>query len=155
MSIYKNGDKILNSITAIEEEKVKEIVGNEMTAKGVCTTKVADVPKTSISWSDETYFKSNDIVSTGNYYQVRNGVCFVNIDILCVTPKSNGYVLPIVLPKPTVDYVHANISSLPNGAHEHSSIIIAVGFSGTSVVAYGGITNSRYLGTFSYPVADL
>lgn len=30
MSIYKNGDKILNSITAVEEEKVKEIV-NERT----------------------------------------------------------------------------------------------------------------------------
>ena len=120
----------------------------------VCPTSVADVPKTSITWSDETYFKSNDVISTGNYYQVRNGVCFVNIDIVCTTPKDGGYILPIVLPKPTIDYVHANISSLPNGAYEHSSITIAVAFSGTHVSIYGGIANNRYLGTFSYPVAE-
>ena len=120
----------------------------------LCTTSVADIPKTIISWSDETYFKSDDVISTGNYYLVRNGICFVNIDILCVTPKSNGYTLPITLPKPTVDYVHVNIASLPDTAHGHSSITVAVGTAGTHIVAYGGIANSRYLGQFSYPVAE-
>ena len=149
MSVYKGQEKVLNSITAVEEAKVKEIVASEMTAKGVCTTKVADVPTTGLSWADTTYFES-----VCCNYQVKNGVCFVNIDMTCHAPKDGGYILPIVLPKPTVDYVHVNISSLPDSAHGHSSITIAVGSSGTHVVVYGGITNDRYLGTFSYPVAE-
>lgn len=120
----------------------------------VNTSKIPDVPKTKITWSDETYFKSNAIVSTENYFQVRNGVCYVNIDVQCVVSKSGGYTLPITLPKPAIDYVHAGISSLPVGTGEHSSITIGISNSGNSVIIYGGITNNRYLGTFSYPVAE-
>ena len=71
MSIYKNGDKILNSITAIEEAKVKEIVGNEMTDKGVCTTKVADVPLTEVSIPDG--------VDGTVFYKISNGIISVSI----------------------------------------------------------------------------
>ena len=115
---------------------------------------VADVPKTNITWSDETYFKSNDVVSTGNYYQVKNGICYVNIDMFCITPKNGGYTLPITLPRPSLDYVHVNIASLPSGIYEHSSVIMAIFNSGNSIIVYGGKANDRYLGSFSYPVAE-
>ena len=38
MGIYKGQDKILNSITAVEEEKVKEIVGNELKGTEITQT---------------------------------------------------------------------------------------------------------------------
>ena len=158
------------TIYNIENDRFKRIVAydirkNEMymiakcsgvwgTWERLCTTKVADVSKIAITWSDETYFKSNDVVSTGNYYQVKNGICYVNIDMLCVTPKNGGYTLPITLPRPSLDYVHVNIASLPSGTYEHSSVIMAISNSGNSVIVYGGNANDRYLGSFSYPVAE-
>ena len=120
----------------------------------LCTTSVADVSKIAITWSDITYFKSNDVVSTGNYYQVKNGICYVNIDMFCISPKNGGYTLPITLPRPSLDYVHVNIASLPSGTYEHSSVIMAIFNSGNSVIVYGGKANDRYLGSFSYPVAE-
>ena len=114
-------------------------------------TSVADVPVTSLAWEDTTYFENS---FTGCNYQVKNGVCFVNIDMICNSPMTGGYKLPIILPTPNIDYVHSGVSSLPKGTYEHSSITIAVTGGGTHVVAYGGIASDRYLGTFSYPVAE-
>ena len=121
------------------------------TWKKVCTTSVADVPVTSLAWADTTYFENT---YTGCFYQVKNGVCFVNIDMTCNAPMTGGYKLPLTLPKPTTEYVHFSVSSLPNGAYESSSITIAVTGSGTQVVAYGGVATHRYLGMLSYPVAE-
>lgn len=117
----------------------------------LCTTSVTEVPVTSLTWADTTYFENS---FTGCNYQVRNGVCFVNIDMICNSPMTGGYKLPITLPTPNTDYVHSDISSLPNATYEHSSITMAVCFGGTHVIAYGGIVGDRYLGTFSYPVAE-
>ena len=115
------------------------------------TTSVADVPVTSLAWAETTYFENS---YTGCFYQVKNGVCFVNIDMTCNAPMTGGYKLPLTLPKPTTEYVHFSVSSLPNGAYETSSITIAVAGSGTQVVAYGGVATHRYLGMLSYPVAE-
>lgn len=120
----------------------------------VCATGVADVPVTNLTWADTTYFDNSFTVGTGCNYQVKNGVCFVNIDMLCNTPMTGGYKIPITLPTPNTDYVHSGISSLPRGTYEHSSITIAVAYGGTHVAVYGGISGDRYLGAFSYPVAE-
>ena len=139
------------------EMYIGQLKGNDGTGlvwNKVCTTKVADVSKIAITWSDITYFKSNAVVSTGNYYQVKNGICYVNIDMFCISPKNGGYTLPITLPRPSLDYVHVNIASLPSGTYEHSSVIMAIFNSGNSVIVYGGKANDRYLGSFSYPVAE-
>lgn len=117
----------------------------------ISPTVIADVPTTSLYWVDTTYFKS---VFTGCNYQVKNGVCFVNIDMICNAPINGGYDLPIVLPKPSTEYVHAGVSSLPNTTYEHSSITIAIANSGNTVNVYGGVVGDRYLGVFSYPVAE-
>ena len=45
MSIYKNGDKILSSITAVEEAKVKEIAKEEVNT--VLTKKIVQLTPTS------------------------------------------------------------------------------------------------------------
>ena len=117
----------------------------------LCTTSVDNIPVTSLAWAETTYFENT---FTGCWYQVKNGVCFVNIDMICNSPMTGGYKLPITLPTPNTDYVHSSVSSLPNGSYGHSSITIAVTGGGTHVVAYGGIASDRYLGTFSYPVKE-
>ena len=121
------------------------------TWKKVCTTSVVDVPLTSLAWAETTYFENT---FTGCFYQVKNGVCFVNIDMICNAPMTGGYKLPLTLPKPATEYVHFSVSSLPNGAYESSSITIAVTSNGTHIVAYGGVATHRYLGMLSYPVAE-
>ena len=115
--------------------------------KKVCTTSVEDVPVTGLTWADTTHF---EVSFTGLNYQVKNGVCFVNIDMTCNSPINEGYKLPITLPTPNTEYVHHRVSSF----QQRSSITIAVGNSGTDVIAYGGLKGDRYLGTFSYPVAE-
>ena len=121
------------------------------TWKKVCTTSVVDVPLTSLAWADTSSFEN---AFTRCNYQVKNGICFVNIDMICNSPMTGGYKLPITLPAPNTDYVHFSVSSLPNGVHETSSITIVVAGSGTQVRAYGGVATHRYLGMLSYPVAE-
>ena len=117
------------------------------TWRKVCTTSVEDIPVTDLTWADTTHF---EVSFTGLNYQVKNGVCFVNIDMTCNSPINEGYKLPITLPTPNTEYVHHRVSSF----QQRSSITIAVGNSGTDVIAYGGLKGDRYLGTFSYPVAE-
>ena len=114
--------------------------------KKVCTTSVEDVPVTGLTWADTTHFENS---FTRCNYQVKNGVCFVNIDMICNSPIAEGYKLPITLPAPNTEYVHYRVSSFQN-----SSLTLAVCNSGTSVIAYGGTAGDRYLDTFSYPVAE-
>ena len=111
------------------------------------TETVADVPVTDLTWADTTHFESS---LTGCKYQVKNGVCFINIDMTCHSPIAEGYRLPITLPTPNTEYVHHRISSFQST----SSVTIAVSNSGISVVVYGGLVGDRYLGTFAYPVAE-
>ena len=121
MSIYKNGDKILNSITAIEEAKVKEIVGNEMTDKGVCTTKVADVPLTEVSIPDGLFSSKNPVSYIK--YEVVNGIAFVYINIREGKFVNSGESRNIIVPKMkspfnytiTGEDYRCNLSILANG----------------------------------------
>ena len=113
----------------------------------VNTITVADVPVTDLTWADTTHFESS---FTRCKYQVKNGVCFVNIDMTCNSPIAEGYELPITLPTPNTEYVHHRVSSFQST----SSVTIAVSNSGISVIVYGGLKGDRYLGSFSYPVAE-
>ena len=140
----------INDVVNLENGKLLSS-GSDTGWQRVCTTSVEDVPVTSLTWADTTHFENS---STGCNYQVKNGVCFVNIDMTCNSPMTGGYKLPITLPTPNTDYVHYSVSSLPTATCEHSSITIAVGYSGTHVAVYGGIAGDRYLGTFSYPVKE-
>lgn len=115
------------------------------TWRKIPNTSVEDVPVTDLTWADTTHFENS---FTRCKYQVKNGVCFVNIDMVCNSPISQGYKLPITLPTPNTEYVHYRVSSFQSS----SSITIAV--VGGEVVVYGGLVGDRYLGTFSYPVAE-
>ena len=142
MSVYRGQEKVLNSITAVEEAKVKEIVGNEITTKGVCTTKVADVSKTNI-----TNFSSN-YTSGSVAYIIKNGMCHVGISGLKL--KSTGYNLIICdgMPKPALGFV--DVVAETDGVA-----------SGNIMIGADGKLSSHYLDakfylycSFSYPVAE-
>ena len=138
MSIYKGQEKVLNSITAVEEAKVKEIIGNEMTDKGVCTTKVADVTRKTIT-------NPSNVTSGTISYAISNGIC--SVEIIGITPDGTGGVT-IPLPKSLyytvgllVDHTGTPVGSACGGTNGAFNII---NISGTTAL-YGG---------FSYPVAE-
>ena len=152
MSVYRGQEKVLNSITAVEEAKVKEIVGNEMTTKGVCTTKVADVPLTTITFSDESKYKV--VNNSLSYYYVKNGVCYVQLYAQCLEIASDYTFVFSDLPP----IGHTRIDTVaPWG--DYSSITTPVNALGYNVSGKGlhlcfGSVGITYLFSFSYPVAE-
>lgn len=113
----------------------------------LCTTKVADVPKTAITWSDETNYKSS---YTGCYYMVKNGICYVALDINIISESSKGVKLKDnSLPKSSFDYIHRSIPP-HNSMGEALTLSVVNGV----ITLYNGTNGCRYLGSFSYPVVE-
>ena len=115
--------------------------------KKLCTTSVADVPRTAITWSDETNYKSS---YTGCYYMVKNGICYVTLDIDVISVSSKGVKLKNnSLPKSSFDYIHR---SIPPHRTVGSALTLAV-VNGVITLS-NGTNGCRYLGSFSYPAAE-
>lgn len=113
----------------------------------LCTTSVADVPKTAITWSDETNYKSS---YTGCYYMVKNGICYVALDINIISESSKGVKLKDnSLPKSSFDYIHRSIPP-HNSMGEALTLSVVNGV----ITLYNGTNGCRYLDSFSYPVAE-
>ena len=113
----------------------------------ICTTSVADVPKTAITWSDETNYKSS---YTGCHYVVKNGICYVALDINIISESSKGVKLKDnSLPKSSFDYIHRSIPP-HNSMGEALTLSVVNGV----ITLYNGTNGCRYLGSFSYPVAE-
>lgn len=115
--------------------------------KLLCATSVADVPKTAITWSDETNYKSS---YTGCYYMVKNGICYVALDINIISESSKGVKLKDnSLPKSSFDYIHRSIPP-HNSMGEALTLSVVNGV----ITLYNGTNGCRYLGSFSYPVVE-
>ena len=117
------------------------------------TTSVADVDKTELTWTDKTNYESS---GTKCSYMVKNGICYVFIDITVNSPAPSGFVInDSGLPKP-FSAVHASIPPYIKTVSETTTLTVAVTImSGlTAFIIYNGTVGFRYLHTFSYPVAD-
>ena len=115
--------------------------------KKVCTTSVADVPKTTLTL-DTNVFSSGTV-----YYEVRNGICFVSI--IKLIPKNSGVNLPIStsLPKSNCYILQplnvGNVDTIPT-----QPIAARIGEGETTLYIHS-INNTRSMyGSFSYPVAE-
>lgn len=107
------------------------------------TTSVADVPKTTITISDETNYKNSS--GCESFYIVRNGVCYVTLAIDCVTPQSNTAVATIPKALGVTRFSSAQISSKIDGYVLQDGIL----------KLSGGTANTKYyVVSFSYPVAE-
>ena len=112
----------------------------------VCTTKVADVDKTFISFSDETNYS---VISNSCVYFVKNGMCHIMLYIKCNTPSDTWTILSNNIPK--ADGLHRYLRIPGGGADVFLKCLITM--DGELKVS-GGNAGVSYLGTFSYPVAE-
>lgn len=109
----------------------------------VCTTGVADVP-----WTELTL----DSGMVGNiYYQIKNGICYVNVnDLHSSTMSTNGQTIVIGLPKPA-----SGIPWYPliSNSASHGGLLVNIDSTG-KMINHAGLNNEVYFGSFSYPVAE-
>lgn len=116
--------------------------------KAICTTKVGDLPKTNIIWSDKTNYKAGE---TGCHYMVKNGICYVALDIVTTSASTTVVTLPnIGLPKASFDFIHRNIAPYNTTGGTALTVAIANG----RITLYNSINGNRYLDSFSYTVAE-
>ena len=118
----------------------------------VATTKVADVARTALTFNESVKATTSNALSQANSYIVRNGICYVTLDI-----TTNSVATDV---NTTVNIA----DGLPTPAQHTSSTAAPFGKTSTTGVVYISttgnlcgrslISNSRYVLSFSYPVAD-
>ena len=115
------------------------------TPKMICTTKVSDVAKTSITFSDETNYS---VVNNSCLYFVKNGMCTMMLYIQCNTPSASWVTVANVPKADTLNYYQ----HLTNGGGDKfmECLIKTDGV----LQFHGGAAGTSYLATFSYPVAE-
>ena len=122
--------------------------------KNMCTTGVKDIPKTVITFTDETYFKNTDSNNDYSSYYVQNGICYMSVYIRCVSPKPIGvsYCTSDV-PKPKHS-VRKIITPWDVTGTQNTSVFLSLESHMTSLGLMGGQVGADYLLQFSYPVLE-
>ena len=121
----------------------------------LCTTTVADVAKTTLeSLSGGRFLETSG--SDRTYYIVKNGICFVNIDVTTVNPVANTWYELYKLPKP----VYKIFNIIPNYTDNSTGaagepVYTQMDTDGSLRIRYNATTSGkRFMGSFSYPVAE-
>lgn len=109
----------------------------------VCTTTVADVDKTTITFSDETNYKVMNC-----QYIVRNGMCTMTLYVQCVSP-SDDWVNLANIPKPAIP----SYTQLHDRDNHRTPLRCAISSTGKLQIIRGE-ADGYYLNTFSYHVAE-
>ena len=112
----------------------------------VCTTKVADVSNTDITFSDETKYS---IVNNNCKYFVKNGTCTVQLYVTCNASVGAWATVSSGLPKPSGFPSYGALSN-PTGDKFVNYVINTSGV----LQLKNGVNGINYIGTFSYPVAE-
>ena len=118
--------------------------GSRLTWTKVCTSRVADVPPTSM-----TSFDTAEVTGT-IVYEVKNGVCYV--DVLNIKITTSGLQKPLltnILPKAK----RLTSTSCIRGATGETMGMIFIDEAG-QLFGHFYITNTVGIGSFSYPVAE-
>ena len=117
----------------------------------VCNTRVDDVPLTMITFSNIANYNLN-LSGIHSHYKVKNGICYIDLDVVCVTPKSGGswsyintgYPIPFREDGKAVYFVMGG----EDGKSNVNGIIDTKGRIGLLF----GTAGIRYVTSFSYPV---
>ena len=110
----------------------------------VCTTSIADVPKTNITFDNTTNYS---VVGNESQYFIKNGICTMVLHVKCNIPV--GWVTVANIPKARDLHCYQQLSNLDG-----------TGFMRCSIRTNGklelsrGAAGTEYIGTFSYPVAE-
>ena len=121
----------------------------------VCTTSVPDVSKTTINLDGdcaEVYQKISTIVDN-TWFSVKNGWCMVQIDLQCLKEGQGHKILTTSLPKPISSIAKEIGGTEAIRIDEEMPLQVIIATDGVMSAA-GGRISSRYIGFFSYPVAE-
>lgn len=130
--------------------QLKGVDGTELTWKRVCTTSVADVPRTIITdklASTKVSFTNSD--SYVSYY-VKNGDCYVTIWSMKILEACSVEVIFKALPKSAIGVTRP----LCNGMDSFAQIFISPNSSDIAVNASANLVGKSGYCSFSYPVAE-
>lgn len=118
----------------------------------VTTKKVADVARTALTFNESAKATTNNELSQANSYIVRNGICYVSIDITTnsvATDVNTTVNIADGLPTPAQ---HMSATATPFGKTSTTGVIY-ISTTG-NLCGRSLISNSRYVLSFSYPIAD-
>ena len=116
----------------------------------VCTTSVADVAPTTITFTDTTNYKPSAVV--GFKYTVINGICYVSGGITCVSPTSSE-TLVYTFPKPKAEWQYCKTIGVIKNIDDTNTVTMIIGKNGELNLTKG-VAGGEYRCTFSYPVAE-
>ena len=152
-TIYNMDDYKFKRIVAYDIRKndmymIMKNNGKWGTWQRVCTTSVADVEQTTVTFTDTTNYKPSDIV--GFKYTVSNGICYVTGGIKCVSPTSSN-VIVYTLPKPKLGSLCYKTFSF--SSNDTNTTFIVIGAGGKLNLSKG-VANTEYRCSFTYPVLE-
>ena len=121
--------------------------------KKVCTTSVADVPKTAITFSNKTNYKNLD--DAFSYYYVQNGICYLSICLQCVSPLNVSTRIECTsdIPKPKIS-IRKIVTPWESTNYNVAPIFFCLENTRQNAFIMGGNVGTNYLLQFSYPVAE-
>ena len=113
----------------------------------VCTTKIADVPRTAIVPTDTTKFPS----WVDAYYLVSNGICYVSLWGVKTTESGDHIKTDIILPKPLLRGAGAFLTGAGTGTPSGFAYVQTM----ECILMFDNpIPNELGYCSFSYPVAE-
>ena len=122
--------------------------GNWMGWQKVCTTKVADVPKTEITFSNTSIYAP--AAALYNYYEVKDGVCYVSLYVNCNNASTGPLtVINESLPIPKRKE-YKTLSAWNNATDNIRCVVEENGRLSLRLGTSGG----QYIETFTYKVAE-
>ena len=150
--INKQGDWRVN-LTFYSDSISEQWIGYYQKSSGmqafrrVCTTRVADVPETRITFSENTNYEEK-ATSIYSNYEVADGICYVLIYAKCLAPTNSWISINNSLPRPK-RFVFKSLNALANATDSLNCTINK----GGNMSLCGGTANGEYITTFSYHVA--
>ena len=141
---------ILNTKTYYRSLNSNKNIGgyNDTGWQKVCTTNVADVPETRITFSENTNYEEK-ATSIYSNYEVADGICHVLIYAKCLVPTNSWISINDSLPRPK-RFVFKSLNALDKATDSLNCTINMEG----NMSLRGGTTNGEYITTFSYLVAE-
>ena len=125
--------------------------GSGLTWQKVCTTSIADIPKTRITFDDITQYTPAGY-ETENNYMVENGVCYISLALSCITANALWSTIASGLPKNKFD--GGGVNFLTSDSTTDAQPAVCVTLDGELRIISGTTGGKRGRIFFSYPVAD-
>ena len=120
--------------------------------KRICDTKVTDIPITQLTFNNTTNYTENK-GGMHSHYRVKNGICYVGLDVICTTPKTGNWSYVFSdgsLPLPELDKARYFTMGGEDGSSNINGIVDNLGRIGLMF----GNSGVRYVTSLSYPVSE-